>query len=114
LDKINEHYERVMRGLQEKVDSYQNENEVLRKGVGIMEMKIRYLGESLDTLLKQKQFISNEIGQSMQGMKSNFDALKHNMITSNNNKDYLISVRKAANQAQSILDMGVDALNKVL
>lgn len=35
------------------------------------------------------------------------------MMNENQNKDYLISVKKAVKQSQSMIELGVNALNKV-
>lgn len=40
--------------------------------------------------------------------------LQKNLFDENQNKDYLISVKKAAKQAESMVDIGIQSLNNVL
>ena len=89
--------------------------QVLTKENTILELKIKYVKESTEILLKQKQFTIDNIEKSVRQLGEEKERVMKMMMDENQNRgDYLISVKKAVGQAQNMLNLGMSALNNLL
>ena len=67
----------------------------------------------METLYRQKMFIVENIDKSSRELASESAQVEANMMNENDNKEYLISVKKAVKLSQTMLDMGLQAIAKV-
>ncbi len=74
-------------------------------------MKLKLLRDSVETLYKQKMFIVENIERSRDILKRESEQVEENMMKQNDNKEYLISVKKAVNLSKTMLDMGLQAIS---
>ncbi len=79
----------------------------------ILELKLKFVKESTDTLVKQKKFIMEDTERSKEQLKKESLRIEERMMNENSNKDYLISVKKAVKQSQEMIEMGLQALSNV-
>jgi hypothetical protein len=74
-------------------------------------LKLKLLRDSVETLYKQKMFIVENIERSRDILKRESEQVEENMMKQNDNKEYLISVKKAVNLSKTMLDMGLQAIS---
>jgi hypothetical protein len=56
-------------------------------------------------------FIVENIERSRDILKRESEQVEENMMKQNDNKEYLISVKKAVNLSKTMLDMGLQAIS---
>lgn len=60
-----------------------------------MYLRLKYLKQSAETLVRQKNFLMETIEKSQQELKHQMEILEEAMTSQNKSKSYLISVEKA-------------------
>jgi hypothetical protein len=75
-----------------------------------MELKLRLIRDSVETLYKQKMFIVENIEKSRRDLAKESAQVEANMMSENGNQEYLISVKKAVKISQTMIDMGLNAI----
>lgn len=74
-------------------------------------MKLRLLKDSVETLYKQKIFIMENIQRSKELLQKETVQVEDKMMKQNDNKEYLISIKKAVKLSREMLDMGFHAIS---
>ena len=74
-------------------------------------MKLRLLKDSVETLYKQKIFIMENIQRSKELLQKETEQVEDKMMKQNDNKEYLISIKKAVKLSREMLDMGFHAIS---
>ena len=60
---------------------------------------MKFVKESTETLVKQKQFLVEDLDKSRIMLMNESVSVEQHMLSENSNKDYLISVKKAVKQS---------------
>lgn len=79
----------------------------MQKRNSILELKLKLVRDSVETLFKQKMFIVDNIAKSSADLARQSSEAEANMMRENDNKEYLISVKKAIKISQTMVDMGL-------
>jgi len=79
----------------------------MQKRNSILELKLKLVRDSVETLYKQKMFIVDNIAKSSADLARQSSEAEANMMRENDNKEYLISVKKAIKISQTMVDMGL-------
>lgn len=85
----------------------------MQKRNSILELKLKLVRDSVETLYKQKMFIVDNIAKSSADLARQSSEAEANMMRENDNKEYLISVKKAIKISQTMVDMGLKAITNV-
>lgn len=85
----------------------------MSKQNAILELKLRLIRDSVETLYRQKMFIVENIEKSSRDLARESQLVEDNMMNENGNKEYLISVSKAVKLSQTMVDMGLQAIAQV-
>ncbi len=97
--------------MQERIESYNNQCIVLQKQNSIGSLKFRLIKDSVETLFKQKIFIMENIERSRVLLLKESEQVEEKMMKQNDNKEYLISIKKAVKLSKEMLDMGFHAIS---
>lgn len=108
--QLNESQTRL---LQERIETFNNQNQVLAKQNSIIDLKLRLIRDSVETLYKQKMFIVENIERSRRDLARESAQVEANMMSENGNQEYLISVKKAVKISQTMVDLGLNAIQNV-
>jgi DNA-binding phage protein len=84
----------------------QHENEALY-------LRLKYLKQSAETLVRQKNFLMETIEKSREELKHQMEVLEEAMTSQNKSKSYLISVEKATKQTRNMSELGENALSNI-
>jgi CO dehydrogenase/acetyl-CoA synthase beta subunit len=97
--------------LQERIEIYNNQCIVLQKQNSIGGLKLRLIKDSVETLFKQKIFIMENIERSRVLLLKESEQVEEKMMKQNDDKEYLISIKKAVKLSKEMLDMGFHAIS---
>ena len=103
--------EQQTKSLQERIETYNNQCIVLQKQNSIGGLKIRLIKDSVETLFKQKIFIMENIERSRVLLLKESEQVEEKMMKQNDDKEYLISIKKAVKLSKEMLDMGFHAIS---
>ena len=78
-----------------------------------MQLKLKYLKQSTETLAKQKVFLAETLAKGKAEILETLMKMENAMLADNNNQAYLVSVEKCIKQAKKMADMGTDALQNI-
>ncbi len=73
----------------------------------ILELKLRLIRDSVETLYKQKMFIVDNIERSSRNLARESAQAEQALMNQNDNQEYLISVKKAVKMSQTMVDLGL-------
>ena len=103
--------EQQTKSLQERIETYNNQCIVLQKQNSIGGLKLRLIKDSVETLFKQKIFIMENIERSRVLLLKESEQVEEKMMKQNDDKEYLISIKKAVKLSKEMLDMGFHAIS---
>jgi hypothetical protein len=103
--------EQQTKSLQERIETYNNQCIVLQKQNSIGGLKLRLIKDSVETLFKQKIFIMENIERSRVLLLKESEQVEEKMMKQNDDKEYLISIKKAVKLSKDMLDMGFHAIS---
>eukprot|EP00347_Sterkiella_histriomuscorum_P013376 403364949 len=101
--------------LQQRIENLENLISVQTKQLSIQDLKLQFVKESTQNLLRQKNFLIEDLQKSKKQLTEESDSLEVKAAEQNPaNQDYLISIKKAVAQSKAMLQIGLNSLSNSL
>jgi hypothetical protein len=97
----------------EKIAHLENQAELKHKENQMLYLRLKYMRQIADVLLRQKSFLSETLEKSKKELEVKMSQLESGMLSQNKNKSYLVSVEKAVKQSRNVADISKSALSNI-
>lgn len=98
----------------ERIKNLENSLEQKVKENQILFLRLRYMRQITDVLLRQKNFLTDTLHKSKLELELKMNQLESGMLSQNKNKSYLVSVEKAIKQSRNVAEISKSALQNIL
>ena len=114
LASLSKNHVNSKNSLSKQIKILENSIEQKTKENQILYLRLRYMRQTADVLLRQKNFLFDTLIRSKQELDAKMNQLESSMLSQNKNKSYLVSVEKAVKQSRNVAEISKTAMQNVL